>query len=126
MSCEIVWGVFRYKVKEIPSLANGPHGTKPLVAPTVLDGTHSIAFCPAPRNTLAGHTVHLEAGGDSPAHEVLHPPLAFHARHLWRVGTIRRPVRVENLPVTRGLHLLFLQGESGRDDYATGTDGDLL
>lgn len=117
--------VFRYPVKQVPDLKGTPRGSKPLVPPTVLDGSLSSAFCPAPRRSLTGHTVNLANEVVDPRREVVHPSLDFRARHLWRVGTVTRPVDLDLLPEARGLHLLGVRDAAGRPDYASGTDGDL-
>ena len=48
--------VFRYPVSTVPRLRglSVPDDSRPLVPPTVLDGRHSVAFCPAPRGELTG------------------------------------------------------------------------
>ena len=119
--------VFRYPVSVVPKLARRPRGVRrPLVPPTVLDGSHSAAFLPAPQESLTGHAVDLASEVTKPCREVLHPTIAFRARHLWRVGTIERAVDIENLPSARGLHILRVRKISKRADYAEATDKDLL
>ncbi len=119
--------VFRYPVAAVPKLKRSRNGVRrPLVPPTVLDGSHSAAFLPAPRGSLTGHAVDLAAEVADPFREVLHPSIAFRARHLWRVGTIEQPVDLENLPAARGLHILRMRKICQRPDYAESTDQDLL
>jgi hypothetical protein len=118
--------VFRYPVADVPSLTGHARVSRPLVPPTVLDGRHSPAFCPAPHASLTGHVIDLGARTKSPRREVLHPSAPFRAKHLWRVGTIVRPVDFGNLATARGVHLLLVRTASGRADYAQSTDGDLL
>lgn len=117
--------VFRYPVKDVPRLSGGNREERPLLSPTVLDNWTSPAFLPAPRGSLTGHVVDLSGAAPSPRREVLHPGVPFQAKHLWRVGTISRPVDRGSLSVARGLHLALVRQLSGRDDYARGTDGDL-
>ncbi len=118
--------VFRYAVEAVPALA-AARGTRLLLPPTVLDGRRSRAFCPAPRGSLTGHALDLGGGArDRLCREVLHPAVRFGAAHLFRVGAIRRAVDEELMRAARGLHLLNVRAHSGRDDYALGTDGDLL
>ncbi|HZF13393.1 MAG TPA: hypothetical protein VFE33_31765 [Thermoanaerobaculia bacterium] len=117
--------VFRYPVSDVPRLKGLARGTKPLVPPSVLDSRHSVAFCPAPRGSLTGHTIDLSRQGRDPRREVLHPAFDFQAKHVFRFGTIRRPIDPAVLPEARGLHLLSVRDASGRDDYARGTDGDI-
>ncbi|MFL6262464.1 MAG: hypothetical protein ACJ76Y_22420 [Thermoanaerobaculia bacterium] len=117
--------VFKYPVSVVPKLKGLDRDRRPLVPPTVLDNTPSPAFLPAPRHSLTGHVVDLAAQTKELRREVLHPGVPFEAKHLWRVGTIRRPVDPTILPLARGLHLLLVRDASGRKDYALGTDGDL-
>lgn len=116
--------VFRYAVKDVPKLAGGGRDTRPLLPPTVLDNWASVAFVPAPRGNPTGHVLDLSGNAPQPRREVLHPALAFQAKHLWRMGSITRPVEIGNLPMARGLHLALVRHLSGRDDYARGTDGE--
>jgi hypothetical protein len=81
---------------------------------------------PAPRGGLTGHTLDLSGNSETPRREVLHPTLAFRAEHLWRAGAISAPFVASSLDTLRGLHLLWLREQTGRDDYAADTDGDLL
>ena len=117
--------VFRYQVDAVPGLKSD-RTVRLLLPPTVLDGRHSPAFCPAPRAALTGHTLDLSGGRDRPCREVLHPTTRFRARHLFRVGTVTRPVNHGLLREARGLHLVCVREQSGRRDYAVRTDGDLL
>lgn len=117
---------FRYPVAAVPSLTGQPREMKPLIQPTVLDGRHSRAFCPAPEGSQTGHVIDLSGSVEKLHREVLHPSLGFRPEHLWRVGTIRRPVDLTQLPTARGRHLQRVRAISGRDDYAQSTDGDLL
>ena len=116
--------VFRYSVGEI-RLWRGTTDTRPLVPPTVLDGRHSEAFCPAPAKRPTGHTVDLAAGGLEPAGEVLHPWIPFTSRNLFRVGTIDQPVPAI-LDEARGTHLLAIRDLSAIMDYGSDTDADLV
>lgn len=120
--------VFRYQVATVPKLRlPKPHrDSRPLVPPTVIDGPHSAAFCPAPRGELTGYTIDL--GQDTPPlrQEVLHPSLAFRPLHVWRVGEIRRSIDEGKLPEARAWHLEVVRDHAGREDYALGTDADLL
>ena len=99
---------------------------RPLLPPTVLDGRFSEAFCPSPRGGLCGHVLNLNPQRGVMRREVLHPRPCYRAAHLWRVGTVRKAVDRAKLPEARALHLLQLRDETGRNDYAEGTDRDLL
>lgn len=115
--------VFRYPVRLVPKLRGS--GLRPIVPPTVLDGSHSDAFCPAPKGT-PGHTVDLNADTELRARrEVLHPAVTLDVKHVFRVGTIRTPTDRDVLPFARHEHLTQVRAASGRVDYAAATDGDL-
>jgi hypothetical protein len=119
--------LFRYAVKQVHHLPKdlGRSG-RPLVAPTVLDGSFSEAFCPAPAETQYGHTVDLGVHADPACRELLHPHLRLERKHLWSVGRIKRNYDDGRLPDARALHLLSIRDATSRPDYAAGTDGDLL
>jgi len=117
--------VFRYEIGCLAQIREFGPNVRALVSPTVLDGNLSYAFCPAPAGAKTGYTLDL-SGANTPRREVLHPTLAFRARHLWRIGTITEPVDLSSFETLRGLHLLWLQGQTGVTDYAVDTDGDLL
>ena len=116
--------VFRYTVGEIRRW-HGMADTRPLVPPTVLDGNHAEAFCPAPAKRPTGHTVDLAARGLEPAGEVLHPWIPFASRHVFREGVIDEPLPAI-LDEARGTHLLAIRDLSGIVDYGFDTDADLL
>lgn len=117
--------VFRYAIEELPPVRQW-RDSAPLMPPTVLDGLFSAAFCPAPANAATGHVVHLAGGDARLRREVLHPAMDYHGKHLWRVGRLEKPVRREDLPTARAIHLASLRDQCGRPDYAETTDGDLL
>ncbi|AUX34686.1 MULTISPECIES: hypothetical protein [Sorangium] len=117
--------IFRYPVADVPR-RRGMRATQPLIPPTVLDCDPSPPFCPAPRTSPSGITVDLSGTSGVSRREVLHPFTAFRAAHVFRVGTIRRPVDLNLLHTARGLHLLEVRDLSRRPDYAAGTDGDLI
>jgi len=118
--------LFRYPASDIPRLKGAGRDSRPVVPPTVLDGSFSQAFCPAPDGCAEGFTVDLSAKAPEPCREVLHPAFAFEPKHLFRVGEIRCPVGTDQLETARGLHLLALRARCARPDYADTTDGDLL
>jgi hypothetical protein len=118
--------VFRYPIEILPRFKNIDIGS-PLVPPTVLDGGFSPAFCPAPKNMLTGHTVDIGGNPElTPCREVLHPAIKLTAQHLFRVGTIVRPLKMDNLPEYRGWHILAIREHTDTPDFAHNTDGDLL
>lgn len=117
--------LLRYPVRDVQRVLGTDRSTRLLMTPTVLDGSQSTAFCPAPSGVSVGHTVELGGRYELPRREVLHPPVAFRARHVLRCGVIHRPAPVD-LASARALHLLYLQETSSRIDYAATTDEDLL
>ena len=116
--------VFIYPVEMLPTLRTD-RNRRPIVPPTVLDGRHSAAFCPAPRGSQIGSTVDLGASRPLPRREVLHPAIGFRSGHVFRIGEIDAPVDLALLPTVRGLHLQEIRLDSGRPEYGMGTDGDL-
>src|SRR5262249_49097068 len=115
--------VFKYPVSQVTRLAGAATHTRPLVAPTLLDGAFSEAFCPAPRGGLTGHVVNLDwedqdgrrMRNNTLRREVLHPKTRLRAKHLFRVGKIELPVDFESLPLARAAHLAQVRWETGRD-----------
>lgn len=118
--------IFRYEIGSLARILSLGADVRALVTPTVLDGTFSDAFCPAPLGAMTGHTLDLSGACEGPRREVLHPTLAFGARHLWRIGTVNAPTDLASLGTLRGLHLVWLREQCGSADYAADTDGDLL
>lgn len=118
--------VFRYEVGGLARIRALGADVRALIPPTVLDGALSDTFCPAPAGAKTGHTLDLSGICDAPRREVLHPTLAFGARHLWRIGIVTSPVDLASLETLRGLHLVWLREQTGVVDYAADTDGDLL
>lgn len=118
--------VFRYRIGSLARIVELGPDVRALVPPTVLDGAFSDAFCPAPRGAVTGHTLDLSGAGTGPRREVLHPAFGFGAAHLWRVGSIDAPFDPAVLGTLRGLHLLWLRGQSSNPAYAVDTDADLL
>jgi nitroreductase len=120
--------VFRYPVSAVPKLnkLKRQRDLRPLVPPTVLDGKHSDAFCPAPYNETSGYVVDLGQEVPPLRREVVHPPVAFTAENVWRVGEIRRMVTQAQLTEARACHLLCVVEQAGDAGYAKDTDSDLL
>ena len=118
--------VIRYPVSEVPAFRGAGPDAHPLVPPCVLDGRFSAAFCPSPRNGLTGHVADLSANVVEPRREIVHPTVRLRTNHVWRIGTITKPVENDFLPEARGLHLDLLRNHAARPDYALGTDADLL
>lgn len=120
--------VFRYPISLVPKFDRGglPADSRPIVPPTVLDSRHSIAFCPAPHGEPTGYTIDLDERVPPLHMEVLHPNVMFKSQHMWRLGTIARPVDPDRLAKARGMHLYAICDQCGREDYGMDTDADLL
>lgn len=118
--------LFRYPVRHVPRRQGAdPTSHRPLVAPTVLDHALSEAFCPAPQSMPRGRVVTLDWNGPQypdPVREVLHPFVPLGAEHLFRIGSVRRPVP-DDLTRARRAHIERLRELSGRPDFAQSTDG---
>jgi hypothetical protein len=117
--------IFRYPLSLVPKVTAVRGDLRALVVPTVLDGEWSEAFCPVPAGQAVGFSVDLAAGLDHRAQEVVHPFVRFGVEHLYQIGYIGKRVP-DDLSEARLAHLLWVQGVSGRPDYALMTDGDLL
>jgi hypothetical protein len=117
--------IFKYPVKIVPKISAVRAGSRALAVPTVLDGEWSEAFCPVPSGQAVGFAVDLAAGLDNRAQEVVHPYVRFGVEHVYRIGYIGKRA-ADDLSEARLAHLLWVQGVSGRLDYARMTDGDLL
>jgi hypothetical protein len=122
-----LWGpiqimVLRYKVADLPTM--GSVLSRPLTVPTELDSLFFPPFCPAPIGAGIGRVVDLGQTLSTPWPEVLHPTFRWRGDHVVQLGVIERPV--PSISAARGRHLRLLQLASGRSDYGTSTDGDLL
>nr|VFJ49437.1 MAG: hypothetical protein BECKFW1821B_GA0114236_100545 [Candidatus Kentron sp. FW] len=120
--------VFRYPVEVVPCLSGFDDGMRPLTVPCVLDGDFSQAFFPSPRESDTGHAmdlVDIRPCGEL-TREVLHPAMRLQAEHLFRVGSITRPVDPRVIRDRRGFHLICLQERFDRSEYGRHTDQDLL
>nr|VFJ94375.1 MAG: hypothetical protein BECKLFY1418A_GA0070994_103920 [Candidatus Kentron sp. LFY] len=120
--------IFRYPIAALPRLSSLDDRKRPLAVPCVLDGDFSHAFCPSPRESDTGHTMDLAgaASCNELTREVLHPAMRLRARHLFRVGSITRPVDPNAIHEQRGLHLIYLRECFRRPEYGKHTDEDLL
>ena len=88
--------------------------------PTVLDGGMHEFFFPVPKEHPYGATVHLVPGrADALTAEIVHCRIDYQRKHLCRLGTIKRPIRLtdDQLRDARDLHLLALRVECSRDDF---------
>ena len=118
--------VFRYPVSVVPRLRGLDDAHRPLAVPTVLENRFSAAFCPAPQGNASGYVVDLSGSATPVRREVVHPPVAFRAEHLSKLGTVRAAVDSVLLGTARGLHLVAVREIAGLAEYASDTDRDLL
>ena len=94
--------------------------------PTVLDGGMHEFFFPVPREHPYGATVHLLPDrADTLTAELLHCRIDYEPRHLYRLGEITCPSRLndDQLRETRDLHLYALQEACSRDDFGEALEG---
>lgn len=116
--------VFRYRVDRLPRTIGT--SARPLVSPTVLDGSLTDVFCPAPKGSPTGHTLDLNAESELEVRrEVLHPAITPQSDDIFRRGSIRRSFDRELLPLARQRHLEQAREIASRPTYGLGTDGDL-
>ena len=83
-------------------------------------------FFPVPREHPYGVTVHLLPDrADTLTAEIVHCRIDYRREHLYRLGTITRPHRLDDgqLREARDLHLLALQVECVRDDFGEMFEG---
>jgi hypothetical protein len=124
----VVWGIdievvlFRYHLSEVPSRSSGGAA---LVAPCVLDGRISNAFCPSPvTEGVAGRAVSLDPP-TTPIREFVHAPIQLLAAHIFRTGAITSRPAVP-LQTSRKEHLQWLRSRPNQASYAASTDSDLI
>lgn len=122
---EIPVMVFSYPIRDLPHLQGRP-AFRPLVPPVVLESNWNAAFCPSPAGGSTGHTIDLSGTVPVPRREVVHPTMQYQVAHLYRVGSVRRPVEKETLEIARSLHLTEIRKMYGRPDYASSTDSDIV
>ena len=94
--------------------------------PTVLDGGMHEFFFPVPREHPYGATVHLQPDrADTLTAEIVHCRIDYQREHLYRLGTITRPHRLDDgqLREARDLHLLALREACGRGDFGEFFEG---
>ena len=94
--------------------------------PTVLDGGMHEFFFPVPREHPYGATVHLVPDfADILTAEVVHCRIDYEPGHLYRLGEITRPSRLDDaqLREARDLHLYALREECGREDFGEELEG---
>lgn len=117
--------LMRYSLKDVLA-AQTPAIASAVALPTVLDGGMHEFFFPAPRGHPYGATVHLVPDlADMLTAEVVHCRIDYEQHHIYRLGEISRPARMDDarLCEARDLHLYALREASGRDDFGEPLEG---
>ena len=118
--------LMRYPIADVYSGRPQQQLSSACALPTVLDGGMHQFFFPVPREHPYGATVHLRPDRvDTLTAEIVHCRIDYRRGHLYRLGTITRPHRLDEgqLREARDLHLLALQVESGREDFGEAFEG---
>ena len=118
--------LMRYPIADVYSGRPQQQPSSACALPTVLDGGMHQFFFPVPREHPYGATVHLLPDrADTLTAEIVHCRIDYRREHLYRLGTITRPHRLDEgqLREARDLHLLALQVESGREDFGEAFEG---
>ena len=118
--------LMRYSLAEVYSAQAQQQPSSACALPTVLDGGMHQFFFPVPREHPYGATVHLLPGwADTLTAEIVHCRIDYRRGHLYRLGTITRPHRLDDdqLREARDLHLLALQEACGRGDFGEALEG---
>ena len=118
--------LMRYPLADVYSVQGQQQLSSACALPTVLDGGMHQFFFPVPREHPYGATVHLQPDrADTLTAEIVHCRIDYRREHLYRLGTITRPHRLDDgqLRGARDLHLLALQVESGREDFGEAFEG---
>ena len=116
----------RYPLADVYSAQAQQQLSSACALPTVLDGGMHQFFFPVPWEHPFGATVHLQPDrADTLTAEIVHCRIDYRREHLYRLGTITRPHRLDDgrLREARDLHLLALQVESGREDFGEAFEG---
>ena len=113
--------LMRYPLADVYSAQQSqPQPSSACALPTVLDGGMHPFFFLVPREHPYGATVHLLPDrADTLTAEIVHCRIDYRREHLYRLGTITRPHRLDDsrLHEIRDLHLLALQVACGRGDF---------
>ena len=116
----------RYPLADVYSAQAQQQLSSACALPTVLDGGMHQFFFPVPREHPYGATVHLQPGrADTLTAEIVHCRIDYRREHLYRLGTIMRPHRLDDsqLREARDLHLLALQEACDRNDFGEFFEG---
>ena len=118
--------LMRYPLADVHSAQARQQPSSACALPTVLDGGMHPFFFPVPREHPYGATVHLRPDrADTLTAEIVHCRIDYRREHLYRLGTITRPHRLDDgqLREARDLHLLALREECGREDFGEFFEG---
>ena len=118
--------LMHYPLADIHSAQAKQQLSSACALPTVLDGGMHQFFFPVPREHPFGAAVHLQPDrAETLTAEIVHCRIDYRREHLYRLGTITRPHRLDDgrLREARDLHLLALQVESGREDFGEAFEG---
>ena len=83
-------------------------------------------FFPVPREHRYGATVHLQPDqAETLTAEIVHCRIDYQRKHLYRLGMIMRPHRLDDskLRNARDMHLLALREACGREDFGEFFEG---
>lgn len=109
----------KYTVADV--LAECPAGEagRAFAVPTQLDGALNWYFFPAPTKLGYGRTLDLakDENCDRLVSEILHRRIAYKPEHLYKIGTVSRPIPEIPLRELRNTHLWCLRIETDRDDF---------
>ena len=118
--------LMRYSFADVYSAQSQQQLPSACALPTVLDGGMHQFFFPVPREHPYGATVHLQPNrADTLTAEIVHCRIDYRREHLYRLGTIMRPHRLDDsqLREARDLHLLALQEACDRKDFGEFFEG---
>ena len=118
--------LMRYPLADVRSAQARQQPSSACALPTVLDGGMHPFFFPVPREHPYGATVHLRPDrADTLTAEIVHCRIDYRREHLYRLGTITRPHRLDDgqLREARDLHLLALREACGREDFGEFFEG---
>ena len=119
--------LMRYSIADVlAAQERQPLAAVACALPTVLDGGMHEFFFPAPRQHPYGATVHLVPGrADTLTAEIVHCRIDYEPRHLYRLGEITHPIRLNDsqLRQARDLHLYALREECGRHNFGEALEG---
>ena len=118
--------LMRYPLADVYSAQRQRQWSSACALPTVLDGGMHEFFFPVPREHPYGAAVHLQPDrAETLTAEIVHCRIDYRREHLYRLGTITRPHRLDDsqLCEARDLHLFALQVESGREDFGEAFEG---